>query len=324
MTGAMKSLAFACMGALLCGAALAQDFPKRAVTIVVPFAAGGGGDILARMAVQQLEAKWGVPVVVENKPGAGGNIGATAVARAAPDGYTLLLAGSPQFAVNVTLFKSLPYDPVHDFIPLAMAAATPFVLVVNPKVPVKTVAEFVAYAKAQPQPLNYATAGFGVPHHLYMELLKSMTGVNMTPVPYRGSAPALSDVVAGHIPVMFVDLGPGLGQMQAGAVRSLGGSLAKRLEALPDVPAINDTLPGFDVASWQMYAAPAGTPRDIVAKLNADLCDVLDQLQMKQQVSKAGMLPLDAGAVEDLQAFVKSEIKRWGDVVRKAGIEGSQ
>jgi tripartite-type tricarboxylate transporter receptor subunit TctC len=324
MTGAMKSLVLACMGALLCGAALAQDFPKRAVTIVVPFAAGGGGDILARMAAPRLEAKWGVPVVVENKPGAGGNIGAAAVARAAPDGYTLLLAGSPQFAVNVTLFKSLPYDPVNDFTPLAMAAATPFVLVVNPKVPAKTVAEFIAYAKAQQQPLNYATAGFGVPHHLYMELLKSMTGVNMTPVPYRGSAPALSDVVAGHIPAMFVDLGPGLGQMQAGAVRSLGGSLAKRLEALPDVPAINDTLPGFDVASWQMYAAPAGTPRDIIAKLNADLCDVLDQLQMKQQVSKAGMLPLDAGAVEDLQAFVKTEIKRWGDVVRKAGIEGSQ
>ena len=320
----MKRLAFACLGALLCGAALAQDFPKRAVTIVVPFAAGGGGDILARMAAPRLEAKWGVPVVVENKPGAGGNIGATAVARAAPDGYTLLLAGSPQFAVNVTLFKTLPYDPVHDFVPLAMATATPFVLVVNPKAPVKTVAEFIAYAKAQPQPLTYATAGFGVPHHLYMELLKSMTGINLSPVPYRGSAPALSDVVGGHIPVMFVDLGPGLGQMQAGAVRPIGGSLAKRLEALPDVPAINDTLPGFDVASWQMYAAPAGTPRDIVAKLNADLCEVLDQPQMKQQVSKAGMLPLDAGAVDDLQAFVKSEIRRWGDVVRKAGIEGSQ
>ena len=294
------------------------------MTIVVPFAAGGGGDILARMAAPRLEAKWGVPVVVENKPGAGGNIGATAVARAAPDGYTLLLAGSPQFAVNVTLFKTLPYDPVHDFVPLAMATATPFVLVVNPKAPVKTVAEFIAYAKAQPQPLTYATAGFGVPHHLYMELLKSMTGINLAPVPYRGSAPALSDVVGGHIPVMFVDLGPGLGQMQAGAVRPIGGSLAKRLEALPDVPAINDTLPGFDVASWQMYAAPAGTPRDIVAKLNADLCEVLDQPQMKQQVSKAGMLPLDAGAVDDLQAFVKSEIRRWGDVVRKAGIEGSQ
>ena len=324
MTGAMKSLALACMGALLCGAAVAQDFPKRAVTIVVPFAAGGGGDILARMAAPRLEAKWGVPVVVENKPGAGGNIGAVAVARATPDGYTLLLAGSPQFAVNVTLFKNLPYDPVHDFTPLAMAAATPFVLVVNPKVPATTVAEFIAYAKAQPQPLNYATAGFGVPHHLYMELLKSMTGVNLTPVPYRGSAPALSDVVAGHIPAMFVDLGPGLGQMQAGAVRSLGSSLAKRLEALPDVPAINDTLSGFDVASWQMYAAPAGTPREIIAKLNIDLSEVLDQPLMKQQVSKAGMLPLDAGSVEDLQVFVKSEIKRWGDVVRKAGIEGSQ
>ena len=324
MISAMKSLALACLASAFCAAALAQDFPKRAVTIVVPFAAGGGGDILARMAVQRLETKWGVPVVVENKPGAGGNIGATAVARAAPDGYTLLLAGSPQFAVNVTLFKSLPYDPVHDFTPLAMAAATPFVLVVNPNVPAKSVAEFVAYAKVQPQPLNYATAGFGVPHHLYMDLLKSMTGIHLTPVPYRGSAPALSDVVAGHIPVMFVDLGPGLGQMQAGAVRSLGGSLAARLEALPDVPSINDTLPGFDVASWQMYAAPAGTPRDIILKLNADLCSVLEQPQMREQVSKSGMLPLEPGSVEQLQVFMKSEIKRWGDVVRKAGIEGSQ
>jgi tripartite-type tricarboxylate transporter receptor subunit TctC len=294
------------------------------VTIVVPFAAGGGGDILARMAAPRLEAKWGVPVVIENKPGAGGNIGATAVARAAPDGYTLLLAGSPQYAVNVTLFKKLPYDPVADFTPLAMAAATPFVLVVNPDVPAKSVAEFVAYAKAQPQPLVYATAGFGVPHHLFMELLKSMTGLSMTPVPYTGSAPSLRDVVGGHVPVMFVDLGPGLGQMQAGAVRPLGVSMARRLEALPDVPPVNDTIPGFDVAYWQMYAVPAGTPRDIVAKLNADLRAVLELPELQDQVSKAGMLPREPGSVEQLQAFVKSEIARWGDVVRKAGIEGSQ
>ena len=324
MIRAMTRLALACFAAAICGAATAQDFPKRAVTIVVPFAAGGGGDILARMAVQRLEPKWGVPVVVENKPGAGGNIGAAAVARAAPDGYTLLLAGSPQFAVNVTLFKTLPYDPIKDFAPLALAAATPFVLVVNPNVPAKSVAEFVAYAKGQPQPLSYATAGFGVPHHLYMELLKSMTGLNMTPVPYRGSAPALSDVVAGHIPAMFVDLGPGLGQMQGGGVRPLGGSMARKLEALPDVPTINDTLPGFDVASWQMYAAPAGTPKEIVSKLNADLRSVLELPQMKEQVSKSGMLPLEAGSVEELQVFMKSEIARWGEVVRKAGIEGSQ
>ena len=324
MMRAVSRLVVAVLATALCGAAFAQDFPRRAVTIVVPFAAGGGGDILARMAVPRLEAKWGVPVVVENKPGAGGNIGAVAVARAAPDGYTLLLAGSPQFAVNVTLFKALPYDPVKDFMPLAMAAATPFVLVVNPDVPVKTVGEFVAYAKAQPQPLSYATAGFGVPHHLYMELLKSMTGLNMTPVPYRGSAPALSDVVSGHVPAMFVDLGPGLGQMQAGAVRVLGSSMAKKLDALPDAPPVNDTLPGFDVASWQMYAVPAGTPRDIVAKLNADLRSVLELPEMKEQVSKSGMLPLDPGSIENLQAFMKAEIDRWSDVVRKAGIEGSQ
>lgn len=321
---AISGLALASLAAMTGAAAQTPDFPKRAVTIIVPFAAGGSGDILARMAVQKLEPKWGVPVVVENKPGAGGNIGAAAVARAAPDGYTLLLGSSAQFAVNVSLFKSLPYDPVKDFTPLALAAATPFVLVTNPSVPAKNVAEFVAYAKAQPQPLSYATAGFGVPHHLYMELLKSMTGVNMTPVPYKGSAPALSDVIGGHVPAMFVDLGPGLGQMQAGGVRAIGSSMAKRLAALPDVPAVNETLPGFDVASWQMYAAPAGTPRDIVAKLNADLRSVLDLPELKEQVAKSGMLPLEPGSVEHLQSFVKSEIARWGDVVRKAGIEGSQ
>lgn len=324
MIRVLNSLFSVCLAMALSSAVLAQEFPRRAVTIIVPFAAGGGGDILARMAAPRLELKWGVPVIVENKPGAGGNIGAAAVARAAPDGYTLLLAGSPQFAVNVTLFKTLPYDPIQDFIPLAMAAATPFVLVVNPNVPAKTVSEFIAYAKAQPVPLNYATAGFGVPHHLYMELLKSMTGVNMTPVPYRGSAPALSDVVAGHIPAMFVDLGPGLGQMQAGGVRPLGGSMALTLDALPDVPTINETLPGFDVASWQMYAAPTGTPREIVTKLNADLRSVLEQPQMKEQVSKSGMLPLESGSVDSLQRFMKAEIARWGEVVRKAGIEGSQ
>ncbi len=308
----------------MAAAAQAQDFPKRAVTIVVPFAAGGSGDILARMAIQKLEPKWGVPVIVDNKPGAGGNIGAAAVARATPDGYTLLLGSSAQFAVNVSLFKSLPYDPVKDFVPLALAAATPFVLVTNNDVPAKNLTEFIAYAKAQEKPLSYATAGFGVPHHLYMEMLKSMTGINLTPVPYRGSAPALTDVVAGHVPVMFVDLGPGLGQIQAGAVRTLGLSLAQKSDILPDVPFIKDTLPGFNVASWQMYAAPAGTPKEIIAKLNSDLRSVIEDPQLKQQVSKAGMLPMEAGSVEQLQTFMKSEITRWSDVVRKAGIEGSQ
>ena len=320
----MRRLVLAFIAALVLGPAVAQEFPSRAVTIIVPFPAGGGGDILARMALQKLETKWGVPVIVDNRPGAGGNIGATAAARAVPDGYTLLLAGSPQFAVNVTLYKNLPYDPLNDFVPLAMAAATPFVLVVNPQLPVKSLAEFIAYEKAQQQPLSYATAGFGVPHHLYMEMLKSKTGIDMTPVPYKGSAPALSDVIGGHVPAMFVDLGPGLGQIQAGSVRALGSSLAKALEVLPGVPPVNDTVPGFDVASWQMYAAPAGTPPAIVAKLNADLRSVMEMPDIKEQVSKAGMLPLETGSVEQLRSFVKSEIARWGEVVRKAGIEGSQ
>lgn len=319
------AFAAALLGATLASpAAQAQDFPRKAITIVVPFAAGGGGDILARMIGPKLEAKWGQGIVVENRPGAGGNIGATAVARAPADGYTLLLAGSPQFAVNVTLFKKLPYDPVNELTPLAMIAATPFVLVVNPSVPVKTVKEFIDYAKASPQPLSYATAGYGVPHHLYMELLKSMTGVSMTPVPYKGSVPSLSDVVAGHVPVMFVDLGPGLGQMQAGAVRPLGVSLARKLDVLPNVPPVNDTLPGFDVASWQMFAAPSGTPRPILDKLSADLRAVLETPEIAQSISKAGMLPLPPSNIEDLQKFVKAEIARWSDVVRKAEIEGSQ
>jgi tripartite-type tricarboxylate transporter receptor subunit TctC len=226
-------------------------------------------------------------------------------------------------AVNVTLFKKLPYDPAVDFTPLALAAATPFVLVVNPQLPVKNVREFIAYAKAQPQPLNYATSGPGVPHHLFMELLKSMTGLQMTAVPYKGSLPALNDVVAGHVPTMFVDLGPALGQVQGGGVRALGVSMATRVAAIADVPPINDSLPGFNVSSWQMFAAPSGTPRPVAEKLRAEIAGVLASPEVRAQITKAGMLPMDSGSIAQLESFVRAEIKRWGDVVRKAGIEGS-
>lgn len=308
---------------LLAAPAQAQDFPTKPITIVVPFAAGGAGDILARLVGPRLEQKWGQSVVVENRPGAGGVIGAVAAARAPADGHTLIIAPSPTMAVNVTLFKKLPYDPAADFTPLAMAAATPFVLVVNPKVPVKTVAEFVKYVKAQPQPLTYATSGPGVPHHLFMELLKSMTGMQMSPVPYKGSLPALNDVVAGHVPAMFVDLGPALGQVRGGGVRALGVSMAKRVEAISDVPPINETVPGFDVASWQMFATPSGTPRPVSEKLHAELKAILAAPDVRAQIAKVGMLPMETGSVAELEGFVRSEIKRWGDVVRKAGVEGS-
>jgi tripartite-type tricarboxylate transporter receptor subunit TctC len=235
-----------------------------------------------------------------------------------------MIAPSPVMAVNVTLFKQLPYEPAADNVPLAMAAQTPFVLVVNPSLPVKSVADLIAYVKAQKGKVSYATAGPGVPHHLFAELLKSMTGIEMSPVPYKGSVPAITDVVAGHVPLMFVDLGPALSLIQAGKVRAIGVSTGKRIPALPDVPPVNDTVKGFDVASWQMVAAPAKTPRAIVDRLHAELKKQLASPDLSAQIAKTGMLPMATPSVEELQAFVKSEIARWGKVVQQAGIAGSQ
>jgi len=301
----------------------APDYPSRPVTLIVPFAPGGGTDILARLIALKLEEAWGKSFVVENRPGAGGIVGAQATARAAADGYTLLLASVTNLAVNATLYKKLPYDPEADFMPLALAASTPFVLVVNPSLPVKSVAEFIAYAKARPGQLNYATSGPGVPHHLYIELLSSMTGLKMTQVPYKGSLPALNDVAAGHVPLMMVDLGPALGPIGGGMVRPLGVSVARRVGMLKDVPPIADTVPGFDASGWFMMAAPGGTPRPIVDKLHDELARLLATQEAADQLVKAGLLPMPSLSVAELQKYVHSEIARWGDVVRKAGIAGT-
>lgn len=305
--------------------AAAQDYPARPVTMVVPFAAGGGGDILSRMLAPRLEQKWGKPLIVDNKPGAGGVIGAQIAARAAPDGYTLLIAPSPVMAVNVTLYKSLSYDPVADFVPLALVAQTPFVLVVNPDLPVKSVQELIAYVKARPGRISYATAGAGVPHHLFAELFKTMTGIDMSPVAYRGSAPALTDVIAGHVPLMFVDLGPSLALIKAGKVRPLGVSTATRVAVIGEVPPLAEVgVPGFDAASWQMIVAPAKTPRPIVDKLHDDLKGLVATPEIGEHIVRNGMLPMSNPPVAGLQDFVKSEIARWGKVVHQAGIAGSQ
>ncbi len=323
--GSAAALVYGCVVAAMVGpgAAQAQDFPNKPIRMIVPFTAGGAGDILARTLSQKLESTWGRGFVVENRTGAGGIVGATAAQKSPADGYTLIVAPSSTMAVNVTLYKSLPYDPAKDFIPIAVAARTPFVLVVNPSVPVKTVGELVAHAKSLGKPMFYATAGAGVPHHLFAELLKSMSGINWQPVPYKGSMPALQDVVAGHLPVMFVDLGPALSQVQGGKVRALAVSTAQRLPSLPDVPPINDTYKGFDVASWQMILAPAGTPRPIVEKLHKDINAALADPDVRARIEKAGMVPDGAGSLAELEAFVKDEIMRWGEVVKKAGIAGS-
>jgi tripartite-type tricarboxylate transporter receptor subunit TctC len=307
------------------GSSAAQDYPTRPLTIVVPYVSGGSTEISARLVGQRLEARLGKPVLIENKPGAGTVIGATAVAKAAPDGYTLLMATPTPMAINVTVYKSLPYDPATSFVPLAMIGQSPFLLIVHPSLPVHSVRDLIAYAKQHPGQLSYGSGGPGAPHHLYAELLKSLTGIEMTHVPYKGSLPALNDVVAGHIQLMFCDIPPAAGMIEAGKVRVLGASTKNRVPAFPDVPTIAEAgVPGFAVAGWFMLAAPAKTPPPIVERLHGELKSILASPEMKEQLGKLQLLPMDTPSIADMQSFVKSEIARWAKIVQQAGIAGSE
>jgi tripartite-type tricarboxylate transporter receptor subunit TctC len=288
--------------------ARADDYPVRPVTLIVPYTPGGSTEILARIVGQKLEQRLGKPVIVENKPGAGTVIGSTAVAQSAPDGYTLLMATPTPMAINVSVHKSLPYDPAADFVPLGMVASAPFFLVVNPALPVHTVSELVAYAKANPGKLSYGSGGVGAPHHLYMELFKSMTGTQMAHVPYKGSLPALDDVVGGHIELMFCDIPPAAGMVAAGSVPTVAEA----------------GVPGFDVAGWFMIVAPAKTPRAIVDKLHDELLNVMASPDVKERIVKLSLVPLPTPSVADMQSFVKTEIVRWGKIVQQAGIAGTE
>jgi len=303
----------------------AQTYPARPVTFVVPFAPGGGTEFLARLLGQRLEQRFGKPFVIENRPGDGGVIGALSVARAAPDGYTILMAPAPVMAINAALHKKLPYDPAIDFVPIALVVATPYVLVVAPSLSVQSVADLVELAKAKSGQLSFASAGLGTPHHLFAQLFKGMTGVEMTHVPYRGSVPALSDVAAGHVQLMFCDIPPALGLINEGKVRGLGVSTKERVAALPGISSIAEQgLTGFDAASWQMVVAPAATPEDIVQRLHAEIKEFMVQPEIKEYVFKMGLLPVDTPSVPSLRVFVQTEIARWGKVVEQAGIAGSQ
>ena len=310
--------------AALAAPASAQDYPARPVTIIVPFAAGGGTDILARMVAQKLEQRLGRSFVIDNRPGAGSTTGAAAAAKAPADGYTLLMAPSPTMAVSVTIYKNLPYDPVTDFVPIALVAQTPFALIVNPAIPLFSVADVISYGKANPGKLSYGSAGPGTPHHLFAELFRSMTGIEMTHVPYRGSGPLINDVVGGHLPLTFVDFPPAVGVLETGKVRPVGISTKTRLASFPNIPPVADTVPGFDAASWQMLVAPAKTPRPVIDKLHAELKAILALPEIKDTIARNGMVPMPDNSVEGLQKFVKAEIERWGKVVRDAGIAGSQ
>jgi tripartite-type tricarboxylate transporter receptor subunit TctC len=305
--------------------AAAQDYPVRPITIVVPYTPGGSTEIMARIVGQKLEEKLGKPVLIEMKPGAGTVIGASAVAKAMPDGYTLLMATPTPMAINVAVYKNLPYDPRTDLVPLVMLAQAPFLLLVNPALPVKSVQGLIAFAKVNPGQLSYGSGGVGAPHHLYAELLKSMTAIAMTHVPYKGSLPALNDVVAGHIQLMFCDIPPAAGMVQAGKVRALAVSTKARLAAYPQIPTVDESgVPGFDVAGWFMLTAPAETPRPVIDKLHDTLKAIVDTPEMKEQIAKLSLVPMETPSVEDMRAFVKAEVVRWGKVVQAAGIAGTE
>lgn len=303
----------------------AQQYPTRQITLIAPWPAGGAIDALCRAIAPGLGERLGNPVVVENRPGASSILGVATGARAAPDGHTLTMGGSASLAIGATLNKSLPYDPLRDFAPIAFTGYIPFILVVNSSLPVHSVSELIKYAKDNPGKLSFASGGPGSPHHLLAELLKSMAGIEMTHVPYKGSAPALTDVIAGHVPLLFSDTVPSLPMIRAGKVRALGVSSARRLPSAPEIPSLAETgLPGFDGAGWGMIITPAKTPSEVVARVHAAVKDVETLTEVRQQVIRLGMVPGVSPPPDQLQAFIRSEIERWGKVIRQAGLAGSE
>ena len=256
-------------------------------------------------------------------PGAGTTIAAAATAKAEPDGYTLMQATSGTMAMNPTIFKHLPYTPEKDLVPVSLITGVPFVLVVHPDLKVKTVAELVKLAKEKP--LTYGSGGVGAFHHLNAELFSSMTGIKMTHVPYKGSAPALTDLVAGHIQVLFTDLAPSLELIRAGKIRVLGITSAESAAAAPEIPPLAKAgVPGYNTAAWQMIVAPARTPQPILTRLNTEINAIVNTAEVQKQIAGFGMIPIGKGSLGELDAYAKSETVRWGKVIRDAGIAGSQ
>lgn len=314
--------AFAMLVVSLIGA-VADDYPTHTVTILVPFTPGGGTDLIARAVGAKLEKKLGKSFVIENRPGAGTTIAANATAKAAPDGYTLMQATSGTMAMNPTIFKKLAYEPDKDLVPVSLVAGVPFVLVVNPNLPVHNIPELVKLAKEKP--LTYGSGGVGAFHHLNAELLSSMLGIKMTHVPNKGSVPAMTDLISGSIDVLFVDIGPSIQLIRAGKARALGISSAQRSAAAPEIPPLNEVgVPGFDTTAWQMIVAPGQTPKPILEKLNADINAIATSDEIVKQFVALGLNPIGKGSLSELDAFVKSETKRWAPVIQNAGLAGSQ
>jgi tripartite-type tricarboxylate transporter receptor subunit TctC len=299
--------------------AWAQTYPTRPVRWVVPFPPGGPVDVIARLLGQGLSERLGQAVIIDNRPGAGGNLGTEAVVRAAPDGYTLLHISVPN-AINATLYDKLNFDFVRDIVPVASFMRVPAVMVVNPSFPPRTVPEFIAYAKANPGKLNMASGGNGTPQQVYGELFKMMTGVEMLHVPYRGGAPALTDLLGGQVQVIFEPIPTCVEHIRAGRLRALGVTTAMRLDALPDVPSLTDFVPGYEGSGWQGLGAPRNTPSQIVDRLNIEINTKLDDPIIRSRLADLGGTVL-AGSPADFGKLIVGETEKWGKVVKFAGIK---
>ena len=304
--------------------AVADDFPSRPITILIPLAAGGAMDIIARAIAPKLSERLGKPVLIEERVGAGTVLAANDVAHGPADGYTLLDAPSGTMTTNVTLYKKLSYNPEADFVPIALYCQVPFVLVTNPAEPFKTIPELIAYGKANPGKLSFGSTGTGAVPHLAGEMLKSMAGIDMVHVPYKGGPPALNDIMGDQIQLFFADTAITPPLIAAGKIRALGVSSKTPVGVLPGVPPIADTVPGFEAVSWHLIVAQSGTPKPIVDKLHDAIKAAIKSPDIWRQMITMGLLPVDTPPVEELQHFAKSEIGHWGDLVRKIGIAGTE
>ena len=305
--------------AALTATAQAQTWPSKPIKYIVPFAAGGTTDILARTISDKLSIALGQPVIVENKPGAGGGVGAAETAKAPPDGYTIMGGTISTHAINATLYSNLPYYLVKDFVAITLIARVPNMLVINNDIPAKDVAELIKLMKASPGKWNFASSGNGTSQHLSGELFKGMAGVDMQHIPYKGSPPALSDVMGGQVSMTFDNITTAWTLAKGGKLRALAVTTAKRSPIAPDVPTLGESgLPGYEIGSWQGVFAPAGTPPDIVKRLNAEIVKIINLPDVQKKLLDLGAEPV-ANSSEEFTAFVKVEVVKWGEVVKKSG-----
>jgi tripartite-type tricarboxylate transporter receptor subunit TctC len=324
----LVAAAFASVATLgaICSTAHAQTYPTKSITLVVPLAAGTGMDSIARLYGEQLSHTLGKPVVVDNRPGAAMMLALTALARAQPDGYTLGVATSGPLATNPVLYKKIDYDPDKDFTPIALYVKSPFVLVVNPALPVRSVPELIKLAKESASPLTYSTPGVGLMQHLSVEFMKQRFGFEATHVPYRNTPSSVTDIVAGHVAFGFAEAGASVPLIKEGKLRAIAVSSKTRLPILPDVPSFSEAsgADDYEAVSWHVLLAPAATPGSVIARLHAEMKRIMANPDMAKRVSELGLIPFDTPPVDGIRTYIRSEQEKWGSLVRTLGLAGSQ